>query len=60
MTFRKQRAITKLSKQGNRVILILHPSLLLFALKWGAGLIGSGSVIVSQYLQNKENKKQGK
>ena len=30
------------------------------ALKWGAGLIGSGSVIVSQYVQNRENKKQGK
>lgn len=30
------------------------------ALKWGAGLIGSGSVIVSQDVQNRENKKQGK
>jgi hypothetical protein len=30
------------------------------ALKWAAGLIGSTSVVVSQYSQNRENKKKGK
>ncbi len=30
------------------------------ALKWAAGLIGSGSVVVSQYSQNREDKKKGK